>query len=161
DGGVSASGARRRRGDVGRRRAGAVCGYTSRSMLSSGSGIAGRYRIVATIGAGPDGTVYRAEGDPREVAPQGIQEPHPQRGLALVAAGGGGQAVAARGVIRLLDAGRDGDLVWLASDLAPGRSLATILEEGGPLDARAAVNVLVAVCRALEATHDAGLLHGD
>src|SRR5262249_42210002 len=35
------------------------------------------------------------------------------------------------------------------------------LEENGPLDTPAAISVLVALCRALDATHAAGVLHGD
>lgn len=107
--------------------------------------------------------VYRAawEEAGREVALKVIEEPNAERAEALLGAARRAQALAARGVNRVLDAGRDGELVWLVSELIPGRSLAVILEESGPLDSRAAVNVLVAVCRALEATHEAGLLHGD
>lgn len=130
-------------------------------MLTEGSLIAGRYRIVGTVGAGHNGVVYRASCEAGEVALKVIEEPDAARGEAMVAAARRAMAVTARGVVRLLDAGRDGELVWLASEFAPGKSLAAILEDSGPFETPTAVGVLVAVCASLEAMHGAGLLHGD
>ena len=130
-------------------------------MIPDGTVVAGRFRVAGTVGAGRHGVVYRAELEGREVALKIVEEPNTERAQALVNAARRAQRVGGRGVIRVLDAGREGDKVWVASELAAGRSLAALLEEGGPLDTQAAVNVLVALCRALDATHAAGLLHGD
>jgi Protein kinase domain len=128
--------------------------------LDEGSVIAGRYRIVCAVGAGRNGVVYRATCDAGEIALKVIDEPDEARAEVLVAAARRAMALSARGVVRLLDVGRDGAQVWLASELAPGRSLASMLEDSGALDTATAVTILIAVCASLEAMHQAGLLHG-
>lgn len=130
-------------------------------MLPDGTVVAGRFRVAGMLGAGRHGVVYRAELEGREIALKIVDEPNTERAQALVNAARRAQRIGGRGVIRVLDAGRDAGRVWVASELAAGRSLAVLLDEGGPLDTAAAVNVLVALCRALDATHAAGLLHGD
>jgi Protein kinase domain len=129
--------------------------------LGEGSMIAGRYRIVSAVGAGRNGVVYRATCEAGEVALKVIEEPDAARCEALVASARRAMALPVRGVVKLLDAGSRDGTVWLASELAPGKSLATLLEENGPFDTAGAVAILVAVCGSLEAMHRAGLLHGD
>ena len=62
--------------------------------------------------------------------------------------------------VRGICAGRSGEL-GVVRDLAAGATLARLLADGGPLEAGRGVGVLADVLAALEAAHEAGVLHGD
>lgn len=61
----------------------------------------------------------------------------------------------------LLDAGREGELYFLAYQLIDGESLDRVLARTGKLPSRAVTKVLVDVAEALAYLHGAGWLHGD
>src|SRR5262249_50752331 len=132
----------------------------SEAMLADGSVVADRYRIVGTIGAGPHGVVYRADDGGTTVALKVVDEPDAARAEAMLAAAGRAPKLGAPRGCHVLAAGREGSLVWVARELAVGRSLAAILDDEGRLEAGPAASVLVAICGALDAVHAAGLLHG-
>src|SRR5512143_1333545 len=122
-------------------------------MLPDGSVVAGRFRILGTIGVGPAGVVYRADDRGVEGARKVVDADDEAVATAMLEAARRARAVRAPGVCSVVDAGRDGGSVWIASELAPGRSLAAILEDSGRLEPEAAVEILIAVCRALDAAH--------
>jgi serine/threonine protein kinase len=66
-------------------------------------------------------------------------------------------------VARVLDAGIDEErgLPWMAMELLDGRDLASYLTAHGPLPLRQTVRLCEALCDALTATHDAGVVHRD
>jgi serine/threonine-protein kinase len=132
-------------------------------MLPDGTVVARRFRIVAALGAGPHGVVYRAAetAGGREVALKIIEVDDDGRATALIAAATRAEAVVHAAVARTLAAGREERAVWIASELAPGRSLAAALEDGERLDGEATVALVRALCGGLAALHAAGLLHGD
>src|SRR5262245_48012053 len=131
-------------------------------MLPDGSLVAGRFRILGPVGAGRSGVVYRADDrGVSEVALKVVDEPNEARAEALLIAATRAKRLRLRGVVRTIDAGRDGASVWVACELIEGKSLAATIEDEGPLDATRTVEILLALCRTLDAVHKTGLLHGD
>ncbi|MCW8141536.1 MAG: serine/threonine protein kinase, partial [Planctomycetota bacterium] len=66
-----------------------------------------------------------------------------------------------RNVVRLLDAGRAGAYLYLATELVEGEDLAGLVGRQGPLEPRRAAALAVEVARALAALHAEGILHRD
>jgi formylglycine-generating enzyme required for sulfatase activity len=64
-------------------------------------------------------------------------------------------------VVTLHESGVDAGRRWLALELVAGGSLQGRLDRSGPLDPRAAVELLIPVARAIAAAHAAGVLHRD
>jgi serine/threonine-protein kinase len=64
-------------------------------------------------------------------------------------------------VVTVFGAQRRADELGVVMELIRGRTLEDLVKANGPFSAREAAVILVDVCRALAAVHDAGLLHGD
>jgi serine/threonine-protein kinase len=131
--------------------------------------VAERYRLVALVGEGGMGAVYRAE--------------HIRMGKALALKilrgdfarepGAVDRFVAeARIVSRLshphtiavFDFGEidgDGSGFYLAMEYVPGKDLATVLREGGPLSEERAAEIGQQILGSLAEAHDAGIVHRD
>ncbi|MGY6025623.1 serine/threonine-protein kinase [Streptomyces spinosirectus] len=131
--------------------------------------IAGRYRLLAKLGHGGMGTVWRAKDETvdREVA---VKEPRvpdhlPDRERANVFERMRREARAAArldhpAVVDVHDVAVVDGQPWIVMELVRGRSLGSALQEG-TLDAREAARIGLEVLGALEAAHAAGILHRD
>ncbi|MFH0174399.1 serine/threonine-protein kinase [Streptomyces cacaoi] len=131
--------------------------------------IAGRYRLLAKLGHGGMGTVWRAKDETvdREVA---VKEPRvpdhlPEREQANVFERMRREARAAArldhpAVVNVHDVAVVDGRPWIVMELVHGRSLGDALQEG-TLSAREAAGVGLEVLGALEAAHAAGILHRD
>jgi tRNA A-37 threonylcarbamoyl transferase component Bud32 len=131
--------------------------------------IAGRYRLLAKLGHGGMGTVWRAKDETvdREVA---VKEPRipdhlPERERANAFERMRREARAAArldhpAVVNVHDVAVVDDRPWIVMELVQGRSLGSALQEG-TLGAREAARIGLAVLGALEAAHAAGILHRD
>lgn len=64
-------------------------------------------------------------------------------------------------VVGVFDQGRTGNLIYLAMELVPGRTLRDILHEFGPLSPEQALVILEPVLEGLAAAHQAGFVHRD
>ena len=64
-------------------------------------------------------------------------------------------------VVQVYDQGSDGDLLYLAMEYLPGRTLRDVLVERGVLTPREALTVFEPVLDALSAAHRAGIVHRD
>jgi serine/threonine-protein kinase len=64
-------------------------------------------------------------------------------------------------VVQVFDQGTDGDVVYLAMELVPGRTLRDLLDERGVLSPRETLDILEPVTDALAAAHRAGIVHRD
>ena len=123
----------------------------------------GRWEILRLLGEGGMGRVFlaREEDGGREVAlkvlPAAAGERQRQRFLREAQAG---VRVRHEGLTRIHEAGEHQGRAWLVMDVAEGRGLNLVLEEG-PLPAREAVRLCVALLGALEALHQAGIVHRD
>ncbi|MEU9590053.1 protein kinase [Streptomyces sp. NPDC048219] len=131
--------------------------------------IAGRYRLVAKLGHGGMGTVWRARDETvdREVA---VKEPRvpdhlPERERANAFERMRREARAAArldhpAVVDVHDVAVVDGRPWIVMELVRGRSLGDALQEG-TLDARETARIGLEVLGALEAAHAAGVLHRD
>ncbi|WP_416983619.1 serine/threonine-protein kinase [Streptomyces sp. T028] len=131
--------------------------------------IAGRYRLLARLGHGGMGTVWRAKDEivDREVA---VKEPRvpdhlPERERANAFERMRREARAAArldhpAVVNVHDVAVVDGQPWIVMELVHGRSLGSALQEG-TLSAREAARIGLQVLAALEAAHAAGILHRD
>ncbi|MHA5052722.1 serine/threonine-protein kinase [Streptomyces sp. SD15] len=131
--------------------------------------VAGRYRLLAKLGHGGMGTVWRAKDETvdREVA---VKEPRvpdhlPERERANAFERMRREARAAArldhpAVVNVHDVAVVDGQPWIVMELVRGRSLGAALQEG-TLGVREAARVGLEVLGALEAAHAAGILHRD
>ncbi|MEV7072907.1 serine/threonine-protein kinase [Streptomyces sp. NPDC093990] len=131
--------------------------------------IAGRYRLLAKLGHGGMGTVWRAKDETvdREVA---VKEPRVpdhlperERGNAFERMRREARAAARLdhpAVVNVHDVAVVDGRPWIVMELVHGRSLGDALQEG-TLGAREAAKIGLEVLGALEAAHAAGVLHRD
>ncbi|MEV0974939.1 serine/threonine-protein kinase [Microtetraspora glauca] len=136
----------------------------------SGVLLAGRYRLLETLGEGGAGTVWRARDEMlhRDVAVKDVRVP---AGLGEDArrAFGGRAIQEARSAARLShpaivvihDVVLDGDRPWIVMDLVGGRSLDRAIRSGGALPAHHVAEIGLRVLGALSAAHAQGILHQD
>ncbi|AZM54956.1 serine/threonine protein kinase [Streptomyces sp. WAC 01529] len=141
------------------------------SEIDPGAGrlIAGRYRLLAKLGHGGMGTVWRAKDETvdRDVA---VKEPRlpdhlPERERANAFERMRREARAAArldhpAVVNVHDVAVEDGQPWIVMELVQGRSLGAALQEG-TLGAREAARIGLHVLNALDAAHQAGILHRD
>ncbi|MFK4067428.1 serine/threonine-protein kinase [Streptomyces sp. NPDC029674] len=131
--------------------------------------IVNRYRLLAKLGHGGMGTVWRAKDETvdREVA---VKEPRlpdhlPERERANAFERMRREARAAArldhpAVVNVHDVAVEDGQPWIVMELVQGRSLGAALQEG-TLGARDAARIGLEVLNALDAAHQAGILHRD
>ncbi|WP_460109399.1 serine/threonine-protein kinase [Streptomyces sp. YKOK-J1] len=132
--------------------------------------IGGRYRLLAALGEGGMGTVWRARDEVlhREVAvkevraPAGLPASDVERMYARLEREAWAAArVADRNVVTVYDVALEGGRPWIVMELVRGRSLADRLDGEGPLPPARAAHIGAEVLAALRAAHAAGVLHRD
>ena len=132
--------------------------------LSAGSRL-GPYEILAPIGAGGMGEVYRARDTKldREVAIKVLPEKLAQDAAALARFEREARAVAALShpnILGIYDLGRDGGVAYAAMELLRGETLRERLEEG-LLPQRKALEYGLQIAHGLAAAHEKGIVHRD
>ncbi|WP_372790427.1 serine/threonine-protein kinase [Paraconexibacter sp.] len=124
--------------------------------------VLGRYRLGRRLGAGGMGVVFVAHDEhlDRAVAVKRIDVGDP--GIAKRAEREGKAAARLQhpGIVALHEAGRDGDTVYLVSELVRGHTLRDLLDDGALSD-RAVLRIGVALCDALTHAHKRGVVHRD
>ncbi|MBZ2197157.1 serine/threonine-protein kinase [Occultella gossypii] len=125
----------------------------------------GGYRLLARLGAGGMGTVYKAlDAEDRLVA---VKLLHPvfsadeaarerlRREVATL------HRVRGEHVARVLDAEADSDEAFIVTELIDGQSLEDSIVEHGPMDAEELAGLANGLAQALEEIHAAGVVHRD
>lgn len=131
-----------------------------------GTLLAGRYRIVARVGQGGMGEVYRADdlklGEPVamkflpetvEADPVRLAQFHTEVRLA--------RQVAHKNVCRMYDVGDVEGLPFLTMEYVNGEDLASLLRRIGRLPEDKALDLARQLCAGLAAAHEQGVLHRD
>ncbi len=132
--------------------------------------IAGRYRLLAQVGSGAMGVVWRAEDETlrRTVAlkqvllPSGVDDSTRERAYRRVMREG---RLFARlhhpNAIAVFDVVDHGGEPWLVMEYLPSESLSEAVTARGVLSAAAAASVGHQIAAALTAAHEAGIVHRD
>ncbi|MCX4818001.1 bifunctional serine/threonine-protein kinase/ABC transporter substrate-binding protein [Streptomyces sp. NBC_01239] len=134
-------------------------------LLPSDPSRLGGYRLLGRLGAGGMGVVYLARGGAGELAAVKVIQPEFAE-QAEFRARFRREADSARGVdspwvVPVLGADTEGPAPWLATAFVPGPSLAEAVAECGPLPTRVVRVLGKVLARALDAVHEAGLVHRD
>jgi serine/threonine-protein kinase len=128
----------------------------------------GRFRVVAELGRGAMGVVYRADDTTlgRTVAVKTIsltggtkeeRDIHEGRFLQEARAAGGMSHPA---IITIYEMGREGDTAFIAMELLEGRELRDLIRESSLTPTRA-VTIAATVAEALAYAHERGIVHRD
>jgi eukaryotic-like serine/threonine-protein kinase len=133
-------------------------------MFSPGSHL-GPYEVLAPIGSGAMGEVYRARDSRlgRDVALKVLPSEHSSDPQRLRRFETEARAVASLNhphILGVFDIGSGDGATWVAFELLEGRTLRVALA-GGPLPPRKVVEYGVQICRGLAAAHEKGILHRD
>jgi len=132
-------------------------------LLPAGARL-GAYEVVAPLGAGGMGRVYRAR-DPRLDREVAIKVLRPElSGASDVARfereARAVAALAHPNVIAIHDTGREGGHFFFVTELLNGQRLRDLIE-AGPMPPRKASTYALGVARGLAAAHDKGIVHRD
>jgi serine/threonine protein kinase len=132
----------------------------------AGQVLGGKYRLVARLGGGGMGSVWRAEhlalSSPvaiKLIEPATAREPdalHRFMREARTAA-----ALRSPHVVQIFDYGVDGDTPYIVMELLEGESLAERLARCARLSRADTARVIQHIARALVRAHDAGIVHRD
>jgi hypothetical protein len=123
----------------------------------------GRYQLADKLGSGGMATVYKAWDDRLRVwrAAKVLAGASPQVRARFEREARAMARLHHPGVLAVHDVGEDELGPWLVMDLAAGGSLADVVARHGPLPPRRAVAMVRDVLAALQAAHDAGIIHRD
>src|SRR5687767_15078238 len=125
----------------------------------------GPYRILALIGQGGGGVVYRAW-DPRLQREVALKVLHRRRGLSVaraerfVAEARAASALNHPNIVTVYDAALDDDTPYIVSELIDGRTLRHDIE-GTALSVRRVLDIATQIADGLAAAHEAGIVHRD
>ena len=125
----------------------------------------GPYEIIAALGAGGMGEVYKAKDTrlDRTVAVKVLPEHLATHSEALARFEREAKAVAALShpsILGLFDVGREGDTAYAVMELLEGESLRARLEKG-PILSRKATELAIQLAQGLAAAHEKGIVHRD
>src|SRR5262245_14338639 len=132
--------------------------------LSNGTRL-GPYQIVAPIGAGGMGEVYRARDDRlhRDVAIKVLPEAFardPDRRARFEREAQAIAGLSHPNILAIFDVGLDADVTYAVTELLDGETLRERLA-GGPIPLRKSVEYASQIARGLSAAHDKGIVHRD
>lgn len=154
-------------GDPTQLRDSAASGSSRSARFSAGDLLAGRYRIIAALGRGGMGEVYRAD-DTRlgqEVALKFLPESLAgDTGMLdrLIGEVRVGRQVAHRNVCRLYDLVEvENGAPFITMELVDGEDLASLLRRIGRLSGQKALSLARDICSGLAAAHELGIIHRD
>src|SRR5271156_760356 len=140
--------------------------YPQQATLEPGMVLAQRYEIVEILGQGGMGAVYKATDRelnrtvaikvirPDLARDQGIVDRFKQELLLA-------HQVTHRNVIRIYDLSEADGMKFIPMEYGEGENLLTLLHEKKKFAPEEAVEIMLQVCRALEAAHTVGVIHRD
>src|SRR5438105_12098677 len=138
----------------------------SASGLQPGFILGGRYEILEALGEGGMGSVYKARDREldRLVALKVIR-PDLARNPAIIQRFKQelilARQITQRNVVRIFDLGEAAGIKFITMEYVEGQDLHSLLHEHKTFAPKDAVEIILQVCRALEAAHGEGIIHRD
>lgn len=128
--------------------------------------LADRYELGSPLGSGGMAVVYSARDRvlDREVAVKVLREQYATDPVFLARFTREALHVAPLlhpGLVTIFDAGVDGRTAFIVMELVRGRTLRDVLSTDGPLPLARCLGIAADVCEALDAAHQAGVVHRD
>jgi hypothetical protein len=132
-------------------------------QLAPGTVLGGRYRIVAPLGSGGMGEVYRADDLKlgQTVALKFVSRARPDLNHRLLEEVRIGREIAHPNVCRLYDIAEVDGHIFISMELISGEDLASLLRRVGRLPSERAITVARQICAGVAAAHDHGVIHRD
>src|SRR5204862_5246684 len=138
----------------------------SASLLQAGFVLGGRYEILEALGVGGMGAVYKARDRELDrlvalkvIRPDLASNPaiiqRFKQELILA------RHITQRNVVRIFDLGEASGIKFITMEYVEGQDLHSLLREHKALAPKDAVEIILQVCRALEAAHGEGIIHRD
>ena len=142
-------------------------GMENLTVLTPGQTFGNRYEIKSVLGVGGMGMVYKAN-DKELGEVLAIKTLKPE----MVAADANAlerfkseiklaRKIAHRNVVRTYDLGEFSGVYYISMEFVEGKSLNDLIKERGRLPASAVLPIAKQLCRALEVSHDEGVIHRD
>jgi serine/threonine-protein kinase len=136
------------------------------ARVSSGTVLAGKYALVAKLGQGGMGSVWRAEHVQLRspIAIKLMDEDIASNSEALARFMREAQSAAALRsphVVQILDFGVDDGVPYIAMELLEGESLARRIERTGGISPLETASIITQVSRAIAKAHETGIVHRD
>jgi eukaryotic-like serine/threonine-protein kinase len=134
--------------------------------LEPGTVLADRYEIIALLGQGGMGAVYKARDKELDrivalklIRPELAKDAEVLRRFKqeLILA----RQVTHKNVIRIFDLGQADGFKFITMDFVEGQDLRALLLEKGKFAPEQAARIMLQICRALEAAHAEGVIHRD
>jgi eukaryotic-like serine/threonine-protein kinase len=138
----------------------------AKGQLEAGFLLAERFEIIALLGQGGMGAVYKARDTELErlvaiklIRPELASHPEILRRFKqeLILA----REVTHRNVIRIFDLGQAQGIKFITMEFVEGRDLRGLIHEKGKLTVDEAVPIILQIAAALDAAHTAGVVHRD
>ncbi len=139
---------------------------TTLARLKVGQVLDGRYRVDARIARGGMATVYLGT-DTRLERTVALKIAHPELAhdadfvRRFIAEARSVARLSSPNVVAVYDQGAEGDILFLAMEYVPGRTLRELLTERGKLSPGEALDIIEGVLTGLAAAHAAGVVHRD
>src|SRR2546430_1455973 len=136
------------------------------SIMQGGFVLGGRYEILESLGEGGMGAVYKARDREldRLVALKVIR-PDLARNPAIIQRFKQesilARQITQRNVVRIFDLGEATGIKFITMEYVEGQDLHSLLREHKTFAPKDAVEIILQVCRALEAAHGEGIIHRD
>jgi len=129
----------------------------------AGDVLAERYRMIARIGRGGMGDVWRADDLVLDtpVALKLIRTASPDARARILQEVRLARLITHRSICRVFDVGEAGDVVFFSMELVRGEDLAALIRRVGRLPSERVLEIAHELCAGLAAAHAQGVLHRD
>jgi eukaryotic-like serine/threonine-protein kinase len=138
----------------------------SKGLLEPGTLLADRFEIIQLLGQGGMGAVYKGRDTELDrlialklIRPELASHPEILRRFKqeLILA----REVTHRNVIRIFDLGQAQGIKFITMEYVEGRDLRSLIQEKQKLSLDETIPIVLQICAALEAAHNAGVVHRD